>query len=74
MHPAKLMTAHAPLPPGARLLGWIDRHPHNGNTLGYAVLQFCATGIECAWDGLAITSLPRDWRRNVHFEAAECDR
>lgn len=65
---AKLMTNDLPVPPGARLLGWIDRHPSPGHTgCGYAVLAM-RTGVEVAWDGQCIRSLPRNWRELVKFE------
>lgn len=65
---AKLMTGSAPLPGGMQLLGWIDRHPREDHGPGYAVLRVVRTGLEVAWDGAAIRSLPRDWGDKVRFE------
>jgi len=70
MTPAQMMTLGAPVPRHATLLGWIDRHPIRGGSSGYGVLRFDRTGIEAAWDGAALVSLPRDWRERVVFEPA----
>lgn len=63
------MIAKRPLPAGATLLGYIDRHPIRGGP-GYAVLRFDRTGVEVAWDGVAVIGLPRRWRDDVTFEPA----
>jgi hypothetical protein len=36
---AMLMIADLPVPTGALLLGWIDRHPSGRDELAYAVLR-----------------------------------
>lgn len=69
IHLAKLMTQSAPLPPGATLVGWINRHPERGG-IGHAVIRFDATGITAAWDGASVIALPNLWRERVEFEAA----
>jgi hypothetical protein len=51
------------------LVGWINRHP-SGKGGAYTVLHVVQTGIEVAWDGTAIRSLPKNWRDKVEFEAA----
>jgi len=58
------------MPAGAKLLGWIDHHPAGRGSLGYAVLRM-RTGVEVAWDGQCIRSLPRNWRDRCTFESAE---
>lgn len=68
---AKLMTQASPMPVGAVLLGWIARHPAGRGEMGYAVLRL--PGGEVAWDGVAIRSLPRDWRERVEWEAAKVE-
>jgi len=65
---AKLMTKTSPMPQGSRLVGYINRHPA-GRGGSCAVLRM-QTGIEVAWDGAAVRSLPSDWRQRCEFEAA----
>lgn len=67
-HIAKLRTQHQPLPAGATLIGWIDRHPADKVGFGAAVLRWAATQTESAWDGCTIRSLPNRWRERVTFE------
>jgi hypothetical protein len=64
------MTSLTPPPAGAVLVGYIDRHPADKSGLGYAVIFFPATGIEMAWDGQAVRSLPNNWRKKVTFTTA----
>lgn len=69
-HIAKLMTDQSPLPAGAQRVGWIARHPADQSGLGYAVIR-TAAGIEVAWNGETIRSLPRNWRDRVEHTLAE---
>jgi hypothetical protein len=66
---AKLATQGVQVPSGHQLLGWIDKHP-SGKGGSYTVLHVVQTGVEVAWDGSAIRSLPKNWRDKVEFEAA----
>ena len=68
---AKLATQGVKIPVGHQLLGWINKHPY-GKGGAYAVLHVVQTGIELAWDGSVIRSLPKNWRDKVTFEPA-CD-
>lgn len=70
MHIAEIMTSVGPLPSGAILIGYIDKHPSDKHGLGYAVIFYPRTGIESAWDGSAIRSLPNNWREKTVFTAA----
>jgi hypothetical protein len=68
---AMLKIADAPVPPGALLLGWIERHPSDPldrDGLAYAVLRM-RPGIEVAWNGHNFRSLPHDWREHVELTA-----
>lgn len=65
----KLSLIGAALPPNHTLVGYIDQHPADKQGSGYAVIR-SAIGIESAWDGTAIRSLPRGWRERATFEAA----
>lgn len=69
MHPAQLMTQGSPLPDNTVLLGYIDKHPGGRSGLGLAVISFVATGVDAAWDGQCVRSLPRNWRDRVRFTA-----
>ncbi len=64
----KLMTADAPVPIGTALIGWINHHPRDEWGLGYGVLRFRRTGVEVAWDGASIRSLPGNYRDKCEFE------
>ena len=66
MHPAQIMTEKMPMPVGSKMLGYIDRHPADNYGIGWAVLRM-RTGIEVAWDGERIRSLPRNWRDFVEI-------
>jgi hypothetical protein len=66
---AKLATQGVQIPAGHQLVGWIDKHP-SGKGGSYTVLHVVHTGVEVAWDGMAVRSLPKNWRDKVEFEAA----
>lgn len=66
---AEMMIANTPLPKGATLLGYIDKHPAEAFGLGYAVLRMRAG--EVAWDGERIRTLSADWRELVDFTAKD---
>ena len=53
------MTSSRPLPSGAQLLGWIDRHPTDHDGRRYSVVGLTG-GIEVAWNGNNFRSLPHD--------------
>ncbi len=78
MHFAEAITSILPPPNGAILVGYIDHHPADKSGLGYAVIFNPKKGIESAWDGHAIRSLPNNWRKKVVFtianQAAELGR
>ena len=78
MHFAEAITSLIPTPNGAILIGYIDHHPSDESGLGYAVIFNPSTGIEAAWDGHTIRSLPNNWRKKVVFtianQAAELGR
>lgn len=63
---AKVISASSAIPRGFSLVGWIEKHP-NGIDGSMTVLKSSA-GIEVAWDGMAIKSLPRRWREKTAFE------
>jgi hypothetical protein len=60
------MTSSRPLPSGAQLLGWIDRHPTDQDGRRYSVVSLTG-GIEVAWNGNNFRSLPHNWRTLVPF-------
>jgi hypothetical protein len=66
---AKLATQGVAVPVGHQLLGWIDKHP-SGKGGAYTVLLVVQTGIEVAWDGNALRSLPKNWRKKTEFQPA----
>ncbi|MBI4718086.1 MAG: hypothetical protein HY763_09800 [Planctomycetes bacterium] len=62
---ARMMVQASPLPVGAELVGYVERHPRDDHGPGGAVVRFRATGIEALWDGALVRSLPRNWRALV---------
>lgn len=63
-----LMVHGAVVPQGWQVIGSIDRHPSaSEGSLGLAVIRNDRTGLESAWDGQAIRSLPRNYRELVVF-------
>jgi hypothetical protein len=65
MNAAQAMIQNCPIPTGATIVGFIDRHPADDGGLGWTVLKYSATGVEVAWDGQRQRSLPGNWRGKV---------
>ena len=68
----KLITQSTPLPNGAEVIGYVQRHPADKHGLGGAILRM-PTGIEVFWTGASVRSVPNDWRDRVYWEAAGGD-
>ena len=66
---ARMMTLHCRTPDGATLVGYVERHPINRRAC--AVLRFARTAAEVAWDGVHVSSLPRNWREITTYELVE---
>lgn len=67
-----LLMHGAVVPAGWDVIGAIERHPSAPEgAFGLAVIRNRQTGIDSAWDGQAIRSLPRNYREQVEFTAEE---
>lgn len=68
---ARLLRFHAPkkaLPEGSAVIADLSGHPSDGRAC--SVVRF-PTGVEAAWDGQTIRSLPRNWRSLVKWYPVE---
>lgn len=65
---AEMIVASVNLPDGFELVGFIDRHP--AELAGWNAVVRSRLGMEMAWNGTALRSLPVGFRKLCSFEAA----
>lgn len=65
---AEMIVASVNLPEGFELIGFIDRCP--SESAGWKAVIRSRLGIEMAWDGTSLFTLPVGFRKLYSFEAA----